>query len=87
MEREGRFGRGQQSPSRTSAHDLCDRTIQALFGVGLQLESCVPQVDDERMKAHLAAAVASLNGVIAELRDFLHEIDRPDAGAAPQRRQ
>jgi NO-binding membrane sensor protein with MHYT domain/two-component sensor histidine kinase len=52
------------------SRDLHDGIVQEIYAVGLGLEEARRQVgiDDETIKARLAAGIASLNGIIREVR-------------------
>jgi signal transduction histidine kinase len=59
---------------------LHDRTIQSLFGLGLQIEACSNLIEASPAQARegLARALNSLNGVISELRLRINELARLD---------
>jgi signal transduction histidine kinase len=53
-----------------------DRTIQALFGLGLKLEECIHLIGDSPAQAeqHLDTTINRLNEVIGELRTRIDEL-------------
>ena len=55
---------------RAREFDREDGTIQALYGLGLQLENCIHLVDESPAdaKAQLDAAISRLSSLIRELR-------------------
>lgn len=58
--------------SAEELHELVlhDRTIQALFGIGLKLEYCIMLVDEspDQAKDGLDAAIGALTDLIGDLR-------------------
>jgi signal transduction histidine kinase len=57
--------------------DLHDRTIQALFGLGLKLEYCIQLVDasPDQVKAGLEGVIINLDQLIEQLRGRIYELD------------
>jgi signal transduction histidine kinase len=69
-------------PSDSSAsaleRALHDETIQALYGVCLQLENCIHLIEEssESAKSELDAAITKVNAVIGEVRSRIYQLSR-----------
>lgn len=59
------------------ARDLHDDVIQSIYGVGLNLQTTVPMMENDQMKAarQVASAVKRLNKVIHALRAYIHGLE------------
>jgi signal transduction histidine kinase len=60
--------------------ELHDGIIQSIFAAGLRLESSLPLVEEQPGEAQRAirAAMASLNGTIGNIRDYIFDLQRSD---------
>ena len=73
---EIRLRRALQDRERLG-QDLHDNIVQAMYAIGMQLESAQVASKTKDMSATLADAVEGLNGVIREVRQYI-------SGSAPQ---
>jgi signal transduction histidine kinase len=56
--------------------DLHDGTIQAIYGVGLQLEGCIDRLEEEpaEVRKDLDRAIERLNGIIKDIRNYIFDL-------------
>lgn len=59
------------------ARDLHDDVIQSIFGIGLELQTIIPIMEKDQMRAvrHVNSAVERLNKVIHTLRAYIHGLE------------
>ncbi|MFN3477579.1 MAG: GAF domain-containing protein [Candidatus Methylomirabilales bacterium] len=54
--------------------DLHDGVIQSIYAIGLRLEECCDSVKEETIRARLEQAIADLNGVIRDIRNYISSL-------------
>lgn len=69
--------------------DLHDRTIQALFGVVLQMENCTHLLEESSSKtrSELDVAIDKVNAIIGEVRNRIYELGAGKSGRTVKDRE
>ncbi|HLF70601.1 MAG TPA: histidine kinase [Dehalococcoidia bacterium] len=69
--------------------DLHDRTIQALYGVMLQMENCTHLLEESSSKtrAELDVAIDKVNAIIGDVRNRIYELGGGKPGRTPKNRE
>lgn len=64
------------------ARDLHDTVIQRLFATGMSLQSSLPMVDTDELRARLEQGIADLDDTIRSIRTTIFDLQRPASPAA-----
>ena len=84
LAREGRARVSLLEERVRIAHDLHDGTIQSLYAFGLELEAQMPRPSvDPELRDILRAAVRRINGLIAEMRQYIAMLEADEPHHAP----